>query len=206
MLAHLITHLSNQKDLPRPGTIAYVHYYCHFSHNQDEAAPFLRWILGQLCRKADTVPLKIHQMYKYGGDPSLPELLGGLEDILAHYELAYIVIDALDESNQRGNLLKVLRDLATDQRFRNLQLLASNREYVDIEEVMEQFSLSMSMNSPFVTDDIRLLVKSNLQSNPKFRRWPPDLRLEVENSITEGAQGMSVRFLQPYYKIIGNIR
>jgi hypothetical protein len=67
-------------------------------------------------------------------------LLLALEKVVPAIKRVYVFVDAVDESLQRENLLRVLRDLAGDPRFQNLRLLATSREYVDIEEVMRDFS------------------------------------------------------------------
>jgi hypothetical protein len=38
------------------GKYIYSYYYCYFGHDQDEATPFLRWIVCQLCRQIDVMP------------------------------------------------------------------------------------------------------------------------------------------------------
>ncbi|MCJ1452480.1 hypothetical protein MMC28_002823 [Mycoblastus sanguinarius] len=100
------------------------------------------------------------------------------------------MVDAIDESNPREDLLKVFQDLVTDSRFEKVQLLASSRDYIDIERVMGEISVSVSMANPFVEEDIRLHVRVTLQSNRKFVRWPQDLLDEVEDTISRGAKGM----------------
>ena len=179
------------KNTPREKT-AYVYYYCYFGHNQDEAIPLLRWILNQLCRQADIVPSSIHTMFKLSLQPSTPELLKAVVDILDRFDIVYILIDAIDESNDRENILSVLRDLVTGLQFDKIQLLASSREYIDIEEVIQRFSTSISMANPYVEKDIRAYVHSCLKSNPKFERWPGALLEEVENKLSSGAKGMCV--------------
>src|SRR5262249_44670764 len=51
------------------------YYYCYFGHNQDEASPFLTWIIAQLCRQAESVPDLVYELCRQGGQPSLTELL-----------------------------------------------------------------------------------------------------------------------------------
>ena len=192
LMSYLIEQIKQRCDKSSIEKCAYVYYYCYFGHDQDEAAPFLRWLLNQLCRQADLVPSSVYKMYKHGGEPSLVELLKALEDIIDAFEIAYIVVDAIDESSPREDILQVLRDLATDPRFKKIQLLASSRDYIDIERIMEEFSVSVSMANPFVEEDIRLHVRSTLQSNPKFRRWPQELLDEVVDTLPSGAKGMYV--------------
>lgn len=168
----------------------YVYYYCYFAHNQDETEPFLKWVISRLCREAGHIPTYVYNLSKHGAEPSLPALLEAVAQILVSFETVYIAVDALDESRSRDDLLQILRSLVTDQRFKGLQLVTSSREYIDIERTMSSLSVSISMNNPFVEQDIRCHVHANLKSNPRFGNWPRDLLYEVEDSITTGARGM----------------
>ncbi|RKK71217.1 hypothetical protein BFJ69_g11161 [Fusarium oxysporum] len=171
-----------------PCTSAY--YYCYFGHPQDEAAPFLRWIITQLSRRAEVVSTLRHDLFRRGGEPSIPELLDALEQILQVFSCVYIVIDAVDESNPRDELLEVIHTLVTDPKLPNIKILVSSREYIDIERVMEKISVSVPMSNKLVEQDIRLHVRSTLRSNIKFQCWPNDLLIDVENAVSTQAKGM----------------
>jgi hypothetical protein len=119
-------------------------------------------------------------------------LLDILESVLKSCGLVYIVIDALDESMPRHDLLKVVRDLATDPRFSKIQLLATSREYLDIERIMEDKSVGIPMANDLVNEDIRTYLRVHLHSNARFSRWPEELLLEVEEAVCLGAKGMYV--------------
>lgn len=168
----------------------YVYYYCYFGHNQDETKPFLKWVISRLCREAGHIPTCVYNLSKQGAEPSVTALLEAVVQILVSFETVYIAIDAIDESRSRDDLLQILRTLVTDRRFQGLQLVASSREYIDIERTMSSLSVSIPMNNPFVEQDIRYHVHANLKSNPRFGNWPRDLLYEVEESITTGAGGM----------------
>jgi hypothetical protein len=73
-----------------------------------------------------------------------------------------------------------------------IQLLATSREHIDIENTMRNISTCLSMSNPSVEGDIRLQVRSSLRTHPKFRRWPDDLLTEVEDAVSKGANGMYV--------------
>ena len=194
LMSYLITQARQYCDQLQDGKAACVYYYCYYGHDQDETGPFLRWLVNQLCRQANVVPGSVYKMYTYGGEPSLIELLNALEEVSQQFKFVYVIVDAIDESNPRKDLLKVFRDFATDLRFAKIQLLASSREYIDIERVMEDFSVSLSMANNFVQDDIRIHVRHRMNSNPKFTRWPQDLLDEVEEAVSIGARGMWVAF------------
>lgn len=169
---------------------AALYYYCYFGHNQDESAPLLRWLVTQVCRQAEAVPAETYAIFKQRCEPSLPKLLNALATILDGFETIYVIVDAIDESKPRGDLLKTLRDLGTDPRFSKIQLLVTSREYLDIERVLEEISKPVSMSNSFIEQDILLYVRSNLQKNPKFKRWNSQLRGEVETTLSTRAKGM----------------
>jgi len=167
-----------------------VYYYCYFARNQDEAGPFLRWLIGQLCRQCRLIPSEIDRLFQFKHLPSISQLLNALEILLGEFEAVFVVIDAVDETQSREDLLKVLRDLATDHRFDNVRLLATSREYYDIETYFSDISSKVSMNNSAVEKDIRRYVHSALLSNRRFQAWPPTLVTEVENALAKGAKGM----------------
>ena len=192
LMSYLIEQIKQHCKVSPRGKCSYVYYYFYFGHYKDETAPFLRWLINLLCRQADSVPKHLYQLYKRGSEPKLEELLEAVEEILEEFDLIYLAIDAVDESSPRNNLLEALRALATNPRFQKLRLLVSSREYIDIENVMEDFSVQISMANPHVEEDIRLHVRSALQSNSKFKKWPQDLLNEIEDAVSMGARGMYV--------------
>ena len=194
LMSHLIEETKQHCKQLEDEKITWVYYYCHYTHGQDEARPFLRWIISQLCRRSGFIPDSVHAMYKTGTQPSLTELLNALESILLQLSRVYILLDALDESaTPRDDLLKVLEKLATDFRFGKIQIIASSRcDYVDIERTMNKVYSSILMENALVEDDIRTYVRSKLASDPKFQRWPRNILAEVERTLPKKAAGMYV--------------
>ncbi|KAH8810718.1 hypothetical protein F5884DRAFT_830691 [Xylogone sp. PMI_703] len=168
-----------------------IYYYCYFGHNQDEAIPFLQWVLSQLCRQARHVPRSIVALHEKGRALSIQQLLTGVAEILTSFDDVYIVIDAVDESQEpRSSMLDLLRTLVTDSRFEKIQLLASSREYLDIEYVLSNISVPVPMQVDKVQADIRKYVYTTLQTDRRFVTWPEFLRREVEDALAVGAKGM----------------
>lgn len=167
-----------------------VYYYCHFANNQDESLPLSRWVVAQLCRKSARIPEEVMNLYRMRHEPNLTSVLQALGSILQEFDTVYIMVDGVDESLPRENTLRVLRDLATDNRFTKIRLLATSRQYIDIENVFSDISASVSMTNSLVMQDIRLYVRSELRSRRGFRNWPEDLLLETENELSKGAKGM----------------
>lgn len=167
-----------------------VYYYCYFVHDQEEASPFLRWLIIQLCRRSKDVPARLYALFEQGCEPSLPELLSSAADCLINFDTVYVVVDAIDESKPRDILLKVLRDLITDHRFGKVQLLVTSREYLDIERSLEYIANPVPMSNAVIAEDIRQYVRSALKKSSKFACWPQQLLIETEQVLSTGAQGM----------------
>lgn len=168
----------------------YVYYYCHHGRNQDEAVPFLRWLISQLCRQAQGIPEKAYAAFKRGQELSLSELLDILHSVLSGQGTIFTIIDAVDESRPRANLLKVIQDLMTDARFQKIQLLVTSREETNIETTMAKISDPISMSNPLVEADIKVYISRRIQAELRFQRWPRRLQDDVEDSLSKGAKGM----------------
>jgi hypothetical protein len=106
------------------------------------------------------------------------------------FERIYLVLDAVDESIPRADLLRVIRDLSTDARFSALGLVVTTRQYINIEQVLEVCSIPITMSNPFIEEDIRTLVLSTVKSDERYQRWPEDLRCEMQDSIPNRANGI----------------
>jgi NACHT domain len=189
LASHLIQEVDG-KCKEDTGRSVVVYYYCYFARNQDEAGALLRWIIGQLCRQSGTVTRELRKLYENGRVPSLVELLTVLDEIIKAFDRVFVFVDAIDESMPREDLLRVLRDLSTDIRFQKIQLLATSRRYIDIENVMSQISVPVSMTNSLVDEDIRVFVRNRVKSNPKLKLWPEELQVEAEAAVTSGAKGM----------------
>lgn len=166
----------------------YSYYYCHSSNNQDEAGPFLRWIVSQFCRQAQWIPKLLKELFDQGCNPSIAELENVLEAVLRRFHLCYVIIDAVDESSPREDLIRVIATITLDKRFPNLKILATSRKDLEIERVFRGISIAVSMSNPSVERDIREFVKSKLSSR-RMKRWE-HLLGQIEDVLVAGAQGM----------------
>jgi hypothetical protein len=169
--------------------LCYAYYYCHYSHNQDEGISFLKWIIAKLCRHATWIPAQLKKIHDHGYEPNIAELESALEAALKRFEMTYLVIDAVDESTPRDDLLAVIKTIVIEKRFKNLKVLATSRMYFDIEKVFVGISESISMSNSLVEKDIRLFVHSRLLSSPLVRRFKHLLN-QIEDILATKSQGM----------------
>lgn len=168
---------------------ACAYYYCHYSHNQDEALPFLSWTISQLCRQVEQMPHQLKRLRDRGCEPTIPELENVLELALMHVKRLYVVVDAVDESTPREGLVRLLATMSLDSRFQKVRILATSRQYLDIERVFSGVSVAISMANPYVNDDIESYVRARLASSYRLSRWGNWLP-DIERELISKAKGM----------------
>lgn len=179
------TSFSNQSS-----KLGHAYYYCYYGHKQDESSHFLRWIIGQLTRQSSKLSNEVHDMFKSGREPSVTALLSALHSTISFFTQVYIVLDAVDESMPRDELLRVIHTISIDERFSVISIFVTSRQYIDIENVMTTCSIPITMSNSFIEEDIGTLVRSTVQSDAKYKRWPVDLICELQDTIPKKAQGM----------------
>jgi hypothetical protein len=171
------------------GACLYAYYYCHYTHNQDESLPFLGWVVSQACRQTGSIPFQLKRLYDRGCEPTVPDLERVLEIVLKRTETFYVVIDAVDESTPREELVRLIAAMALDIRFHRIRILATSRQYFDIERVFSGVSMAISMRNHLVDADIKSFVRARLASSHRLRRWHNSLQ-EIEKALVEKAEGM----------------
>jgi len=188
ILASFLIRLCQDHCVATANDTACVYYYCSYQNNQDEALPLLRWVVGQLCRNTGQIPKGIHDIHHLSQQPDMDLLLDALDILLSGMKTVYIVVDAVDESMPRADLLELIERLVTDVRFQKVQVLATSRNYFDIETVLSRLSTSISMSNDEVDKDIRVYAKAEIDR--KCSSWGPELKSEVLEALVLGAKGM----------------
>lgn len=200
LAAHIIEQVSQMCERLNDRKVSCLYYYCSYKRDLDEAAPFLRWLISQLCRQKNDVPTSASKLFQSRMQPSLQQLLATLYDLLTDMSRVYVIIDAIDEGNQhwhlldpddvgpRRNLLRVTRDLMTDARFVNLQLLITSGPNVHVEATTADIAESISLSNSMVEEDARLYIMAQLRSEPRFRDWPQSLRDDLEGYLCQNVK------------------
>ncbi|KAM0671062.1 hypothetical protein ACQRIU_001457 [Beauveria bassiana] len=184
--------------------LGYSYYYCHYSHREDEGLPLLRWVVGQLSRQAAWASRQLKHIRDSGREPTVSDMLELMEQVLSQYDTVYVVVDGVDESDPRVQLLSVLTTLATDNRFNKVRLLSTSRLSPDIERALSSISTSISMSNHFVERDIRRVVKAWVSKSPQMARWRY-LATYIEDKLCAGSDGM-FRWVACQMQIIERIR
>ena len=127
--------------------------------------------------------------------PTTEGLVLTLQRMLRDFNYIFIFLDALDECKEREELLGLIKRIV-DWKLEMLHLLATSRRVNDIEETLTPLiTCQICIQSALVDADICIHIRERLQNDPKLRKWPKNVRMEIEKSLMEGANGMYVIML-----------
>jgi Cdc6-like AAA superfamily ATPase len=178
---------SNQKRLN--AGIAYL--YCNF-RSQYEQTPesLLASLLKQLVQGQPSVPDNVkalHSQHKRRQSRlSLDEIAIALHSIIGLYPRTFIIIDALDECQERCRT-RFLSKIFSLQRETGINLFTTSRY---IPEIMEKFEGSISLEVCAHSEDVRRYLDSRILSLPPFVQRSAGLQEEIKTEIVKAVDGM----------------
>jgi Cdc6-like AAA superfamily ATPase len=123
---------------------------------------------------------------------SLDELLGVLQQLIEEFPCTYVIVDALDECDNRKELMSVVKNMSA---WQGLHLLFTSRREGDIESTLGRIlhkNNVLCIQNEAVDHDIRLYVRQRLSNEDSLQKWQVDdaIRQRIESSLIEGAHGM----------------
>lgn len=178
--------------------VSVAYYYCDF-RNLESCQPesVLGAIVVQLCKYIDPLPAVIEEIMSLhaglGGrltPPSLDELETLLKKVLRLCRAAIIVVDALDECQDRETVVKVLRDVSRTGPG-NTKVLVTSREEPDIVRLLQGVQ-RISTRSSEADQDIERLIHSSLAMNRTLQKLRPSLKARIIEKLSMEACGMYV--------------
>ncbi|KAH7357075.1 hypothetical protein BKA65DRAFT_534818 [Rhexocercosporidium sp. MPI-PUGE-AT-0058] len=172
------------------GRFGYAYYYCDFARGQDETEPLLRWVINQLSRQLKFLVPGVESLASDGGQPPISRLMPVFAAIVQKVARVFILVDALDESQNRERLVGHLLRIINTAESGNIQFLVVSRKEVDIERTLLPEFGAISLSNPYVDEDIRTHIHSRLREDFRLSRFPEPLKLDVEAALVKGAQGM----------------
>ena len=144
----------------------------------------------QCTSSSDALTSLYFQCHDGEQQPTATTLLTTLRHIIGGFQHAYIILDALDECTERGDLLTIIGEMV-DWKLDNLHLLMTSRKERDIEDCLEsQVSCQINIQQGVVDADIHIHICERLQNDTKLKKWPMKVQEEIETVLMEGAHGM----------------
>lgn len=178
--------------------------YWYFSVNDTNRRSLqnlLRALFTQLCPTSAAPPalIKLWDANRRGREaPQVSESIQALEHILGE-SLAevrptiFIVIDALDESNEaeRAEILDMLQRIVS--LYVDIHLLVTSRtSTVEVEQRLQDAAklFNVVIEHQHADEDILTHITEQLQNDEDLNKWPPDLRNIIEKALAANAAGM----------------
>jgi hypothetical protein len=150
-------------------------------------------LLRSLLKQFDVLcPRVLEELYNRDArdHPTEDELRHALHLILQGCKRPFIIVDALDECTDREQLLAFIDEIV-NWRLPTLQLLVTSRPEQDFFDGLEALvTCEFFLEDALVSEDIKNFIQERINQNPKSRRWPEDVRNEIESNLLRGADGM----------------
>ncbi|KAJ7455528.1 hypothetical protein FB451DRAFT_1278062 [Mycena latifolia] len=176
---------------------AVLYAFCEFRDKQSiDPLVILRTFLSQLLR---AYPGKITPDFSDLVDEerkreSPPNIISTLEALIRRaarrFLRVHIVLDGLDECEDRGSLLELLHTLVMDMAF---NVCVASRPEPDIQEALSStttISLQMQEERAHVHQDIVHHINRELELRRELRRLPKKLKDEIRATLESKASGM----------------
>jgi Cdc6-like AAA superfamily ATPase len=193
----IVDHVS---DLYRdqPGTIL-VYFFFRFDDDEKRNSnSMIRSIITQLQQAAPQVHEPLCGLYSSCANgtrsPSPDQLRNTLRELIKPIPRVYIIVDALDECNDREELLEFI-DQLFGWRLDNLHILLTSRREEEMKNMLTTWidgSMTVSLQENVVDADIRAYLTHRLNNDKKLQKWSKidDLRHEIETTLMFKANGM----------------
>lgn len=158
----------------------------------------IRSLIAQLSSFGQQTPQPLQLLFESCGNglrqPSKYALLATLRAILKGFDNAFIVLDALDECDDRETLLLNIEETLR-WKSGNVHTLVTSRKEVDIEEALEPLATEqriVCIQSQTISEDIQAYVHQRLQTDARLKRWQSheDIQEEIETALVTKADGM----------------
>jgi NACHT domain len=187
----------------KAGRASLAMYYYDFREDQKkDLRGLLSSVLFQLCDQSDSyynIRSNFYSEHRDGAQsPSDSDLVRYLTELFRIPVLVYLIVDGLDECpststlpSPRAEVLSLLEDLV-ESRLSNLRICVTSRPEADIKLVLEPLTFrSISLHDETgQKEDIENYIKSVVSTNREMRRWIPEQKQLVTNTLTERANGM----------------
>lgn len=171
--------------------VAYV--YCNYkAQEEQDASTMLAVLVKQLVQGRPSAAEPVERLHKQHADrgtkPSLDEIFGTLQEVVAKHATVYIVVDALDECQDRdGTRSWFLVKLQELQVRYDVRLMATSRL---IPEIEAEFSTAAKLEIRASDEDVKQFVAGQTHRLPKCIQRDPSLQKVVQEKISERVDGM----------------
>ena len=171
-------------------------FFLFSDQEKQQADAMLRSLLVQISSQCWKTQQPLHKLYKDHAKglrgPTNESMMEALHHMIGFFDETFVVIDALDESSARDEVLEIMKGVAE---FRDVgcHLWMTSRREHDIEDSMNKLSFveKISIRTDVVDEDIRAYISDRLQTDRGLARWRnPEIQQEIVNTMMTKAGGM----------------
>jgi Cdc6-like AAA superfamily ATPase len=180
-------------------TIGFAYVYCNFRRQDEQKIDsLLASLLKQLVKYQPSLPGSVKTLYNSHKDkqtrPSLDEISGALQSVVAAYSRVFIIIDALDECQiSDGCRQRFLAGLFNLQAKCGANLLVTSRPILSIEK---EFEGNTMLEIRASEEDVRRYLEDNMFRLPGFIVRSLELQEEIKTNIVKAVDGMYVVYFE----------
>jgi hypothetical protein len=190
----IIEHLSN---VTSRGQILLYFYFVFNDKNRQTYENMLRSLVNQLYQGQPDARGPLDQLWSSSRHLSRDTLRDVLLAMLGKVNNVSIVLDALDESTTRSDLLAWIQSVLEADSI-VCRIVVTSRREKDIESALQRWMAPeniVSIQQDVVDDDIKAYVGYIVRSGEQLVRWrdSPDVQNEIETTLVEKAHGMWVQ-------------
>ena len=203
MLGSSSSIIEDIKSIRSTGLALVAYYYLDFKDTgKQDRRGLLSSLLTQLCTQSHRgydILSKLYETHDKGSrQPKEVDLIRCLKDILSVSSRVYIIVDAVDESpnnpgipSPREKVLQLMKELV-DVRLSDIRVCITSRPEVNIRAALEPLaSHAVSLHDERgQRSDIVNYIESVVESDANMRKWRPDDRQLVIDSLSRKANGM----------------
>ncbi|KAK3376712.1 hypothetical protein B0T24DRAFT_592355 [Lasiosphaeria ovina] len=174
--------------------IGVCYFYFDFQAQEKRATcGMLRSLVAQLSQTATKFPPEVNELYdRFKGrrsQPSPEELLDLLVAVATrNLSRVYVLVDAVNECNERGVLLPILERLAVSK---TMSIMLSSRRERDILDLMLTLGpINVSLEADKVAGDVSIFLNKKMSAEPYLKTLSEDLRSTILETLLEDSNGM----------------
>jgi hypothetical protein len=190
MAAITVNHLQNTVQAPDVG-VAYL--YCNYQRQASQTITnLLMAVLKQLVQNRPSIAQALSSLYDHHHEkntkPSLQETLKALQSVLSNYSKVYLVVDALDECQDRdGTRSQLIKQCRNLQGQTDTSLMATSR---DLPGIVGEFKGMPQVEVRATDADVKRYVVGRIDQLAMCVQDDDDLQELVQTKIVEAVDGM----------------
>lgn len=169
-------------------------FYCDFRRAESrDPVNVVGTLVKQYCSQIGSFPEELELAFTHsnsGAQKRKPTLFTLVETLkmLAKQTRVALLIDALDECDERGDILSAISSLSAAD---NINILITSRAELDIEEGLQNFTLlRIESKLQAVSEDIRAYISHRLEKDQKLRWLSPSLKSDITELLNSRSHGM----------------